>query len=486
MNNYKSTKIVATISDQRCEVPFLEQVFAAGVDVVRMNSAHLNHEGFAKIIGNVRSVSNRVAILMDTKGPEVRTTIIDKPVILTAGSKVRVKADPALPTTPDQISVNYPGFIQDVPIGASLLIDDGEIEIKIYDKSEDTLFGEVQNDGKLGARKSVNVPGVPINQPALTEKDKDSILYSIKHGVTFIAHSFVRSKEDVLEIQRILDEHNSPIKIIAKIENQQGVDNIDEILDVAYGVMIARGDLGIEIDMEKIPAIQAMIVHKCIVRKKPVIVSTQMLHTMIHNPRPTRAEVADVSSSIMMHTDAVMLSGETAYGKYPLEAVKTMARIIHEAELHKKEYAEPKLKRGEKDIVDITSFMAKYTVKSVEKLGVKAIINDTESGRTVRNLSAYRGKAPIFAFCNHEHVAHELSLSYGVYPFFFETLKGLSKRGYYIKALKKLLREEFLAEDDLVAYIGGTLAPELGTTSLDINRVKDAIDFYNEQDNDCQ
>lgn len=479
---YKSTKIVATISDKRCEVPFLEKVIKEGVDVVRMNSAHLDHDGFDLIIGNVKQVSKNVAILMDTKGPEVRTTGIDRPVTLTTGSKVDVIADASVISTSSQISVNYKEFVRDVPVGASILIDDGELELKVLDKVADRLFCEVMNDGELGARKSVNAPGVAINQPALSEKDKDSIFYSINNDVDFIAHSFVRSRADVEEIQKILDEHNSKIKIISKIENQQGVDNIDEIIDASYGIMVARGDLGIEMDIETIPAIQNMIIHKCIQQRKPVIVATQMLHTMIHAPRPTRAEVSDVAGAIFMHTDAVMLSGETAYGRYPVEAVRTMSQIIHEAEQTKISIGRPKLKKVEETRESVTSYLARQTVKAVDKLGLQAIINDSYSGATARHLSAHRGTAPIYAFCYDEQVARQLALSYGVRPFYLENEADRAKRWYYIQALRQLLKDGYLKEEDMIAYVGGTLSFDLGTTTMDLMRVKDVIDFYDEQD----
>ncbi|MDO5036011.1 MAG: pyruvate kinase [Porphyromonas sp.] len=484
MHLYKSTKIVATISDKRCDVPFLEQVIHEGVDVVRMNSAHLDHDGFDKIIGNVKKVSPNVAILMDTKGPEVRTTGIDRPTILTTGSKLEIIADSSVISTPERISVNSSTFVSDVPVGASILIDDGLIELKVLSKDEARLYCEVMNEGELGARKSVNVPGVSINQPALSEKDIDSIHYSINHEVDFIAHSFVRTKEDVLAIQKILDENKSDIKIISKIENQQGVDNIDEIIDASYGIMVARGDLGIEIDLEKIPAIQQTIIHKCILKKKPVIIATQMLHTMIHSPRPTRAEVSDVAGAIFMHTDAVMLSGETAYGRYPVESVRTMAEIIHEAEQTKITIGRSKLKPSENDIEDVTSYLAKQTVKATDKLGLKAIINDSYSGATARNLSAYRGTAPIFAVCYKKEVARQLALSYGVRPFYLELEKETKrpKRWFYIKALEYLLEKGLLEKQDMIAYIGGTLFFELGTTTMDLMRVKDALDFYEEEE----
>jgi pyruvate kinase len=338
MDKYKSkkkTKIVASISDLRCEVDFIQQLFDAGMNVVRMNTAHASREGFDRIINNVRTVSNRIAILIDTKGPEIRTTKINEPVNYKTGEKVMVAGAPEEMTTRERICVSYESIAKDVKVGGTILIDDGELALQIETIEEGELVCTMLNDGKLSSRKSVNVPGAQIQLPSVTEKDYNNILYAIEKNIDFIAHSFVRNKQDVLAVQKILDEHNSDIKIIAKIENQEGVDNIDEILEVAYGVMIARGDLGIEVPQQKIPGIQRQLIRKCVLAKKPVIVATQMLHTMIENPRPTRAEVTDIANAIYYRTDALMLSGETAYGKYPVEAVKTMATIAQQAELDK-------------------------------------------------------------------------------------------------------------------------------------------------------
>ena len=252
----KHTKIVATVSDQRCDVAFVEALYKAGMNVVRLNTAHMMEEGLTRVVNNVRTVSDRIGILMDTKGPEVRTTttVNKEPIPFKTGEIVKVIGNPDQETSHDCICVSYKNFVNDLAIGSDILIDDGDLEMKVTGKSGDCLLCEIQNDATLGSRKSVNVPGVRINLPSLTEKDRNNILWAIDHDLDFIAHSFVRNKQDVLDIQRILDERNSPIKIIAKIENQEGVDNIEEILEVAYGVMIARGDLGIEVPAEKIPA----------------------------------------------------------------------------------------------------------------------------------------------------------------------------------------------------------------------------------------
>lgn len=469
----KHTKIVATISDKRCEVDFVRSLFNEGMNVVRMNSAHLTEEGFDNIITNVRKVSSRIGILMDTKGPEIRTTFSENPIELKMGDKLKMKGDPEQDTTPGCICVNYKKFTQEIKVGTMVLIDDGELELKITDKNEEYLECEVLNDGSLGSRKSVNIPGVRINLPSLTEKDKKNILYAIEKKIDFIAHSFVRTKQDILDIQHILDEHNSPIKIIAKIENQEGVDNIDEILEAAYGIMIARGDLGIEVPQEKIPGLQRVLIRKCIAVKKPVIVATQMLHSMINNPRPTRAEVTDVANAIYYRTDALMLSGETAYGKYPVEAVRVMANVAREAEKTKLRENDIRVPIPNDDL-DVTSFLAKQAVKACGKLHVKAIITDSYTGRTARYLAAFRGRSPIMAICYREQTTRELALSYGVWAEYQQEEDNTKE--YFLHALEKLIKNKMINRNDMVAYLSGSFGEGGGTSFLEINNAGKLIE----------
>ena len=364
----KKTKIIATISDQRCDIPFVQALFDAGMNVVRLNSAHLDEEGLLKIINNVRSVSERIAILVDTKGPEIRTTFAEAPIVLKMGDRIQVVGNPEGISTRDTVYVSYPYIARELRVGDDILIDDGELDLKVIEINGNTLICSVENDGKIGSRKSVNIPNVRINLPAITERDKSFIVLAAKYNVDFIAHSFVRSKEDVIAVQEILDELQSPIKIIAKIENQEGVDNAEEILQYAYGIMVARGDLGIEVPQEKIPAIQRILIRQAIHQKKPVIVATQMLHSMIESPRPTRAEVIDIANAIYYRTDAIMLSGETAYGKYPVEAVKTMTKVAYEAEKGKLAENDIRVPYSLSGGSDVTTFLARQAVKSSVRL----------------------------------------------------------------------------------------------------------------------
>lgn len=469
----KKTKIVCSISDRRCEVDFLRKLFFAGMNVVRMNTAHATPDGIRTIIRSTREVSPHLALLIDTKGPEVRTTNVEQPITYKKGDVVKIFGRPEMDTTHDIVNVSYTDFTKCVGKGAHILFDDGLLDMLVMEQVGPMLVAQVQNDGVLGAHKSVNVPGVHIDLPALTEKDKKNINLAIDEDIDFIAHSFVRSADDVMAVQKMLDERGSDIKIISKIENQEGVDNIDEIIDASYGIMIARGDLGIEVPLEQIPGIQRTIMHKCEQKKKPVIVATQMLHTMIDNPRPTRAEVTDIANAIYSRTDALMLSGETASGKYPLEAVQTMAAIAEQAEQD----------RMNSDDFDIPlsstcsqrEFLAHTAIESTRKLGVAGIIAASESGQTARDIAAFRGPTPVLAICyNNEKTMRWLNLSYGVIPIYQK--KHLSSLFLFVAALRMLLQKGYIKKEDKIAYLGGSIGGRGGATFLEINRVSQVFD----------
>ncbi|HHU58843.1 MAG TPA: pyruvate kinase [Bacteroidales bacterium] len=464
----KHTKIVATVSDLRCDVDFVKKLYKAGMNVVRMNTAHVDFEGLDRLVSNVREVSEKIALLMDTKGPEIRTTKCeDGDIHLKVGEKVIIKGNPKGLSNKDVICVSYADITNDVGVGSHILFDDGEIDIVVEEVQGNELHCEVLNNGVLGSRKSVNVPGVRINLPSLTERDLEFIHYAIEKDIDFIAHSFVRNAQDVLAIQEILDAHDSQIKIIAKIENQEGVENIDEILEVVHGVMVARGDLGIEIPQERIPLVQRQLIRKCVEAKKPVIVATQMLHSMIKNPRPTRAEVTDVANAIYYRTDAIMLSGETAYGNYPIEAVKTMSSIAKEVEAAKDSRNDIPVEVF-KD--DITAYLADTAAKASMELPIKAVLTDSLTGKTARYLAAFRGPLPVMAMCYNKRVGRELALSYGVFPRLTEP--GSSKSEIIQKTVRKLQKKEVLGNEDLVAYLGGSFGIGGGTTYLEITTVE--------------
>jgi pyruvate kinase len=463
----KKTKIVATISDKDCEPGFIRQLYEAGMNVIRINSAHLDINGALRIIKNARSVSDKIAILIDTKGPEIRTTICDTPIPLKKGAIINIIGDPTKKSSPEAIYVTYTSFSTDIPLGSLILMDDGELELRVLRKKGNALECNIENDGVLGSRKSVNIPGVKITLPSLTDKDRSFIEMAVKNDVDFIAHSFVRSKQDVIDVQKVLNSFNSNIKIIAKIENQEGIDNLDDILDNVYGIMVARGDLGIEIPYEQIPGIQKMIITKCIITRKPVIVATQMLHSMITNPRPTRAEVSDIANAIYSQTDAIMLSGETANGKYPVEAVKTMTRVALEVEKNKEKFLDiPYLNvTGE-----ISAYLAKVAVKTAFRIGARGIIADTVGGRTIRDMASYRGNNLILAQCYSLSTMRELALSYGVYPSYQERRKSMDE--FIHIALKNLSKSHNLKGDDIVVVLAGNFSAGTGFSFIEVGSVQ--------------
>ncbi|MFW5706571.1 MAG: pyruvate kinase [Bacteroidota bacterium] len=466
----KLTKIVATISDKYSDEDFLRQMHQAGMDVVRINTAHQQPEDTLKIIQTVRKISHRIPFLIDTKGPEIRTVKLGKEIEVTKGQLIKVAGDPDGASSSDCLFVNYKEFVASLEVGKSIMIDDGDIELFVIEKNPDHLICEVMNTGMIKPRKSINLPGSMVNLPSLSEKDIEYIHFSIENDIDFIAHSFVRNKEDVIAIQKILDRQNSPIKIIAKIENQQGIDNIDEILDHVYGIMVARGDLAIEVPAERIPGIQAKLINKCIKRKKAVIVATQMLHSMIENPRPTRAEITDIANAVFSGTDAVMLSGETAYGKYPLESVKTMARAAREAEKTRKPMTDLKIMPHDNEI---SVFLSKMAVRSIEKLNTKAIITDTDTGKTARYLSAFRGKSPIYAQCYDNRVMRELALNFGIYADYMEV--ETSKKDFINYTLKRLISREELKGEDLVAVLAGNFGKKSGPSFVEVSTVSNML-----------
>ena len=467
----KKTKIIATISNQMCDIPFLSRMHRAGMDVVRLNTAHQAPEDALAVIGNVRKVSDRIAIMIDTKGPEIRTTAANADIFVVAGDMVCVIGDRNGECVPGSICLNYDNFVDEMSVGDRILIDDGEIELEVREKDSVSLICEVKNDGVIKGRKSINLPSVKIrNLPSLSDKDRAFIAFAIDQDIDFIAHSFVRRKEDVLAIQEILDTNNSAIKIIAKIENQEGVDNIDEILDHVYGVMVARGDLAVEIPAEKIPIIQKKLVRKCIERRKPVIIATQMLQSMITSPRPTRAEVSDVANACLDRTDAIMLSGETAYGKYPLESVKMMAKIAKEIESSLSSFTDSPYEAEN----SVTSYLAKAAVKASLRLPTKALIADTISGRTILSLVAYRCENPIFAQCYSSRVMRELALSYGVHATFMPT--DLSSHEFLRTALTRLLAAKHVDEESLITVLAGNFGSAYGASYVEISTVRNLFE----------
>jgi pyruvate kinase len=470
MMHAKHTKIVATISDRRCSTEHIRELFDAGMNVVRLNTAHQDPEGSLKVIEAVRSVSDEIAILVDTKGPEIRTTVARDPIEVTTGDLIEVFGDPDLACIPGRLSVSCENFVEDLSVGHRILIDDGDIELEVEEKTGNALICRVLNSGMVKSHKSVNVPGVSVNLPSLSDKDRDFIRFAIEQDIEFIAHSFVRRKEDVLAIQSILKEHQSKIKIIAKIENQEGVDNIAEILNHVYGIMVARGDLGIEIAGEKIPGIQRMLVKAAVKRKKPVIIATQMLHSMIEHPRPTRAEISDVANAVYNGTYALMLSGETAYGQYPVEAVSIMARIAIEVENNKETDDVPSITSIDNEIA---AFLANSAYHASRDLKIDAVVIDTLTGRTGRYMAAFRNRNPVYAACYSKRVMRELALSYGVYPFYMDPKESTDT--FRKSVVTYLVDNGEISVSNRIVVVGGSFGPRKGASFIEISNVSDLL-----------
>ena len=462
----KHTKIVATISDKRCDPEFIRQLYEAGMNVVRLNTAHISTQQALTMIENVRSVSDNIGILVDTKGPEIRTVGIAEPINVKEGDIIKVKGGLG-ESSQETIFVSYAHIQRDVTIGKQILIDDGDLALTVIDKSDDCLTCVVGNSGQIKNKKSINTPGVSVELPSISEKDKEFIEFAAKNDVDFIAHSFVRNKQDVLAVQEILDQFDSKIKIIAKIENLDGVNNIDEILKYAYGIMVARGDLGIEIAAEKIPSIQRNLIKKAVQQKKPVIIATQMLHSMIDNPRPTRAEVGDVATAIYDRTDAIMLSGETAYGNYPIESVNVMTKIALEVEASKDKRNDLPVPRLDNET---SAFLAEAAVLASKELKVSAIVTDTLTGKIARYIAAFRGRLPVFAKCHNGRVKRELALSYGVFPSEIQSKKN--KHKLIETSLLDLVEKKMITAKDTVVYVGGNFGVGGGTSFIEIASVE--------------
>lgn len=465
----KKTKIVCTIGPASESVDMLVNLINAGMNVCRLNFSHGDYEEHGARIKNIREAvkitGKRVAILLDTKGPEIRTNDMENGAItMKNGDSVRISMTEVLGTN-EKFSITYPELINDVNVGSHILLDDGLIDLEVTDIDRDAneIVTVVKNEGVLKNKKGVNVPGVSVNLPGITEKDANDIRFGIGQGIDFIAASFVRRASDVLEITKILEEENAThIQIIPKIENQEGIDNIDEILKVSDGLMVARGDMGVEIPTEDVPVVQKALIKKCNALGKPVITATQMLDSMQRNPRPTRAEANDVANAIYDGTDAVMLSGETAAGDYPLEAVQTMARIAVRTEetlVNQDSFA---LKLYSK--TDMTEAIGQSVGHTARNLGIQTIVAATESGHTARMISKYRPKAHIVAITFSEQKARSLSLSWGVYATVAD--KPSSTDEMFNLASKVSQEEGYASEGDLIIITAGVPVGEKGTTNL--------------------
>lgn len=464
----RKTKIVCTIGPASESLDNLKALIEAGMNVARLNFSHGDFEEHGNRIKNIREACRQtgktVAILLDTKGPEIRTgKMKEEPIELVAEEFLTLTTEEILGDK-DRISVTYKELPQDVKVGDTILIDDGLIGLTVVDVEGTEVRTRIVNGGPIKSKKGVNIPSVKISLPGITEKDAKDIVFGIEQGVDFIAASFVRKAADVLEIRELLERHNANyIQIISKIENEEGVENLDEILEVSDGLMVARGDLGVEIPAEQVPLVQKTIIRKCNTAGKPVITATQMLDSMQRNPRPTRAEASDVANAIFDGTDATMLSGETAAGRYPIESVLTMARIAEKAE-SVLEYREIFLRQSNSQQASITEAISQAVANSALDLHAKAIITATESGYTARMVSKYRPKAPVIAVTPNEQVIRRLALVWGVIPVLGERFNTTDE--LFEMAVDNSMKAGLIGLGDLVVITAGVPVGRTGTTNL--------------------
>lgn len=465
----RKTKIVCTIGPASESEEMLEKLMNAGMNVARLNFSHGSHEEHKARIDTIRKVAKRlnktIGLLLDTKGPEIRThNMKDGLIVLEKGKEVIVSMN-EVEGTPEKFSVTYENLINDVNIGSYILLDDGlvELQVKEINKDKGEVKCDILNTGELKNKKGVNLPGVKVNLPGITDKDAHDIRFGIKENVDFIAASFVRRPSDVLDIRQILEEEKAEITIFPKIENQEGIDNIEEILEVSDGLMVARGDMGVEIPPESVPMVQKDLIRKCNKLGKPVITATQMLDSMQRNPRATRAEASDVANAIYDGTDAVMLSGETAAGQYPEEAVKTMRNIAVSAEAAQdyKKLLSDRTKLVETSLVNAIGVSVAHTALN---LNVKAIVAATESGSTARTISKYRPHSDIIAVTPSEKTARQCAIVWGVNPVVKEGRKTTD--ALLNNAVATAVETGRVSNGDLIIITAGVPTGEKGTTNM--------------------
>ena len=461
----RRARIVCTLGPASNSEPVVRDLVRAGMDVARLNFSHGTHEDHKRLIGLLRKVAasegRSICILQDLQGPKLRTNELagHTPVLLKAGSLVTITSR-KVPGTATLISTEFP-IAREVKVGSRILLSDGLIELRVRSKQAEDVLCSVVNGGLLGEHKGINLPGTHVSLPSLTEKDRRDLHFGLQHGVDVVALSFVRTAKDVQQAKDIIRQQGGSVPLIAKLEKPQAIDNLEAILEAAEGVMVARGDLGVEVAPEQVPVIQKHVIRRAAAWRKPVITATQMLESMIENPRPTRAEASDVANAIFDGSDAVMLSGETATGRYPREAVNMMARIVVEAEAHMED-AWPYRRRTEHSL-SISETICESVAHAAQVLDMKAIAVFTQTGTTARLVSKYRPVCPVFAFAHDEHVANRLNLLWGVHPF---TIDYEPSAEAMVRAGEARLCELGVVKSgDIVGVISGKIGAS-GSTNL--------------------
>jgi pyruvate kinase len=455
----RRAKIVATLGPASNTEPVFRELVRAGVDVVRLNFSHGTHEEKLALIAMIRKVSREeekpLCILGDLQGPKIRTAkLVDrKPVLLKAGERLTITPREILGTA-EIVSTTFKTLAENVEPGSRILLSDGLIELRVTEVQDQDVVCEIINGGMLGENKGINLPGIPVKVPSLTEKDEIDLEFALKNGVDAIAVSFVRTSDDIRLVRRRVAEFNSETWIIAKLEKPQALEHLDSILEEADGIMVARGDLGVEVPPEQVPALQKLMIRKAAEYRKPVITATQMLESMIENPRPTRAEASDVANAIYDGTDAVMLSGESAMGKYPVEAVSMMARIVCESERTISELNTPERRRSHGTDLSIAETICEATAHAAEDLHLSGIALFTESGTTARQLSKYHPPAPIYALSAIEVTINRLNLLWGTVP--VRCAKVRSSEEMVDTAEKMLESGGYVQPNEVIAIVAGT------------------------------
>ena len=464
----RKTKIICTLGPASESEEVIRELMLAGMNVARLNFSHGTHEEQRGKLERVKRVREElglpVALLLDTKGPEIRTGEFEKGKVELKKGQTFVLTTEDVLGNEGKVSITYKNLVKDVQEGDSILIDDGLIGLKVVKVTEKEIICSVENGGTVSNKKGINVPGVELKMPFISKKDKDDILFAVKEGFDYIAASFTRTADDILEIRRILEENNCNfIKIIAKVENDQGIKNVDEILRVADGVMIARGDMGVEIPLEEVPSIQKKLIRKAFETGKPIITATQMLDSMMKNPRPTRAEVSDVANAVYDGTGAVMLSGETAAGLYPVEAVEAMAAIALSTE-ENINYQNRLREEAPSAVPSVTSSISYATCTTATSLHCAAIIPVSKSGRTARMISRFRPPVPIICCTNSVRSQRRLSLVWGVCPLVVP--EADSTDALFAGAVEAAQKAGLVKNGDMVVLTAGLPLGVSGTTNL--------------------